>query len=127
VKGGSVVASISYGGIAAIIAATAWAVLALILVAVMFTLARVLESTRMLIDGIRQETVPLLSEVTTTVTSVNKELERVDGMMESAGNIVRSAERLSSVVERTVSSPLVKLAAFGAGAGRAFRRLRKER
>jgi uncharacterized protein YoxC len=127
VKGGSVVASISYGGIAAIIAAIAWAVLALILVAVMFTLARVLESTKLLIDGIRQETVPLLSEVTTTVSSVNKELERVDGIMEAAGNIVRSTERLASVVERTVSSPLVKLAAFGAGASRAFRRLRKEK
>jgi uncharacterized protein YoxC len=122
-----VVASVSAGGWAAVIAAIAWAVLVLILVVVMFALARVLESTKMLIDGIRQETVPLLSEVTTTVTSVNKELERVDGMMEAAGNIVRSAERLTSVVERAVSSPLVKLAAFGAGASRAFRRLRKER
>jgi uncharacterized protein YoxC len=102
-----VVASVSAGGWAAIIAAIAWAVLVLILVVVMFTLARVLESTKMLIDGIRQETVPLLNEVTTTVTSVNKELERVDGMMEAAGNIGRSAERLTSVVERAVSSPLV--------------------
>jgi uncharacterized protein YoxC len=122
-----VVASISWGGIAAIVAAIAWAVLALILVIVMFTLARVLESTKMLIDGIRQETVPLLSEVTTTVSSVNKELERVDGMMESAGNIVRSAEGVASVVERAVSSPLVKLASFGAGASRAIRRFRKDR
>jgi uncharacterized protein YoxC len=122
-----VVASVSAGGWAAIIAAIAWAVLVLILVVVMFTLARVLESTKMLIDGIRQETVPLLNEVTTTVTSVNKELERVDGMMEAAGNIVRSAERLTSVVERAVSSPLVKLASFSAGASRAYRRLRKEK
>src|SRR5207247_10538879 len=38
------------------------------------------------------------SDLTTTVSSVNKELERVDGMMESAGNIVRSAERVTSVV-----------------------------
>jgi uncharacterized protein YoxC len=122
-----VVASVSAGGWAAIIAAIAWAVLALILVVVMTGLFRVLESTKMLIDGIRQETVPLLGEVTTTVSSVNKELERVDGMMEAAGNIVRSAERVSSVVEQAVSSPLIKLASFGAGAARAFRRLRKER
>jgi len=118
-----VVASI--GGFAAIIAAVAWAVLVVILVGVMFALFRVLEATRMLIEGVRQETVPLLSEVTTTVGSVNKELDRVDGMMESAGNIVRSAERVSTVVEAAVSNPLIKVAAFGAGAARAVRRFRK--
>jgi uncharacterized protein YoxC len=117
----------SLGGIAGIVAAVAWAVLVVILVGVMFALFRVLEATRLLLDGIRQETVPLLSEVTTTVTSVNKELDRVDGMMESAGNIVRSAERVSVVVEQTVSNPLIKVAAFGAGAARAMRRFRKDR
>ena len=121
------VASVSWGGIAAIIAAIAWAFLALALFIVMLNLFRVLESTKMLIDGIRQETVPLLGEVTATVSSVNKELERVDGMMESAGNIVRSAERVSSVIEQAVSNPLVKLISFGAGASRAFRRMRKEK
>lgn len=117
----------SLGGIAGIVAAVAWAVLVVILIGVMFALFRVLEATRMLLDGIRQETVPLLSEVTTTVTSVNKELDRVDGMMESAGNIVRSAERISTVVEHTVSNPLIKVAAFGAGTARAMRRFRKDR
>jgi hypothetical protein len=60
------------------------------------------------------------------VTSVNKELERVDVVLEATGSIVQSAERLTSVVERTISNPLVRLAAFGAGAARAFRRLRRE-
>jgi hypothetical protein len=50
----------------------------------------------------------------------------VDGMMESAGNIAKSAERISAVVEQTVSSPLIKIAAFGAGATRAFARFRKK-
>jgi uncharacterized protein YoxC len=122
-----VVASISWGGIAAIVAAGAWFLLAIGLFVMTLSLFRVLESTKMLIDGIRQETVPLLSEVTITVSSVNKELERVDGMLEATGNIVRSAERLTSVVEQAVSSPLVKIASFGAGAARAFRRLRKEK
>jgi uncharacterized protein YoxC len=117
----------SIGEYAAIIAAVAWAVLVVILVVVLFTLSRVLESTRLLLEGVRQETVPLLSEVTTTVTSVNKELDRVDGMMESAGNIVKSAERVSTVVEAAVSNPLIKVAAFGAGAARAMRRFRKEK
>ena len=61
------------------------------------------------------------------MTSVNKELDRVDGMVESAGNIVKSAERVSKVVEQAVSSPLIKIIAFGAGASRAARRFRKDK
>src|SRR6266542_7054533 len=90
-----VVGSISVGGVAGLIAAIAWAVLVLALFVVMLNVFRLLESTKLLVDGIRQETVPLLGEVTTTVTSVNKELDRLDGMVESAGNIVKSAERVS--------------------------------
>ena len=118
---------ISAGGVAAIIAAGVWGVLALVLAYMVFKTAVLLDSTTKLVDGIRQETVPLLSEVTTTVTSVNKELDRVDGMVESAGNIVRSAERLSSVVEQAVSSPLIKVIAFSAGASRAVRRLQRKK
>jgi len=121
------VLAISWGGIAGLVAAVAWAVLVLALFVVMLNLFRLLESTKLLVDGIRQETVPLLGEVTTTVTSVNKELDRLDGMVESAGNIVKSAERVSKVVEQAVSSPLIKIIAFGAGASRAARRFRKDK
>ena len=115
------------GGLAAIIAAVAWAGLVVFLSIMVFQLAIAVRETATLVNDIRQETVPLLHEVTGTVKSVNKELERVDGMVESAGNIVRSAERISSVVEQAVSSPLIKLAAFGAGASRAMRRFRKNK
>jgi uncharacterized protein YoxC len=122
-----VVASISVGGVAGLIAAVAWAVLVLVLGVVFLNLFRVLESTKLLIDGIREETVPLLSEVKTTVSGVNRELDRADGLLESAGNIAKSAERVANVVEQTVSSPLIKVIAFGAGASRAVRRLRKDK
>jgi uncharacterized protein YoxC len=112
---------------AAIIAAVAWAVLTVWLGFMLFRLAVVLEVTATTIDDLRKETVPLLSEVTVTVRSVNKELDRVDGLIESSGNIVKSAERVSAIVEQTVSSPLIKMAAASAGAARAVRRLRRER
>jgi uncharacterized protein YoxC len=120
-----VVASISVGGVAGLIAAVAWALLVLVLGLVFVNLFRVLESTKMLIDGIREETVPLLAEVKTTVSGVNRELDRADGLLESAGNIAKSAERVAHVVEQTVSSPLIKVIAFGAGASRAVRRLKR--
>jgi len=121
------VIGISAGGVAAIIAAGVWGVVPLVLAYMVFKAAVLFDSTTKLVDGIRQETVPLLSEVTATVTSVNKELDRVDGMVESAGNIAKSAERLSSVIEHAVSSPLIKVIAYGAGASRAVRRLQKRK
>jgi len=115
------------GSIAAIVAASFWAILALFLAFMVFRLSVTLQATTMIIDDVRKETVPLLSEVTATVSSVNKELQRVDSMVESAGNIVKSVERVSAVVEQAVSSPLVKVIAFSAGAQRAVARMRKRK
>jgi uncharacterized protein YoxC len=115
---------VSAGDWALIVVAVFWAVLVLFLAIMLTNMVRVLESTRVLIDGIRTETVPLLSEVRNSVVGLNKELDRVDTIMASAGNISKSVERVSAVVERTVSSPLVKAIAFSAGASKAFRRLR---
>ena len=121
------VLALSGGDVALIVLAAFWGVLVLFLSLMLLTLFRVLESTKTLIDGIRDETVPLLGEVKVTVTSVNKELDRVDGIMESAGKMAKSAERVTAVVEQTVSSPLIKVAAFAAGASRAVKRFRGDR
>src|SRR5207302_10764618 len=101
--------------------------LVVFLALVLLVTVRVLESTKTLIDGIRDETVPLLGEVRVTVTSVNKELDRADSIMESAGKIAGSAQRITAVVEQTVNTPLIKVAAFAAGAARALKRFRGER
>jgi len=112
------------GDIALIGLAVGWLFLVVFLSIVLFSTFRVMESTKTMIDGIREETVPLLGEVRVTVTSVNKELDRVDTIVESAGRIAGSAARITTVVEQTVSNPLIKFAAFAAGAQRAVRRLR---
>jgi predicted PurR-regulated permease PerM len=121
------VIGVSAGGVAAIIAAAVWGVLVLFLAFMVFRVALLIDSTTKMVDETRKNTMPLLQEVTTSVASVNKELERLDGMAESIGNIVKSAERVTNVVEQAVSSPLIKVAAFGAGASRMFRRLQKKK
>ena len=118
---------VSAGGVAAIIAAIVWGVLVLFLAFMVFRVALLIDATTKMVDETRQQTMPLLREVTTSVTSVNKELVRLDGMAESIGNIVKSAERVTNVVEQAVSSPLIKVAAFGAGASRAMRRFQKKK
>src|SRR5947208_9239083 len=115
------------GASAAILAAAAFAVLVAFLAAMLAHINGILDSTKRTIDDAREEAVPILTEVRKTVEGVNKQLDHVDGMATSVQHIVRSAERLSSVVEQTVSSPLIKVAAAGAGLSRVLRRSRKER
>jgi hypothetical protein len=126
-RSGDPMLAVSLGGWAAIIAAAFWARLVAFLAIVCFRLASVLESTKMLIDDVRKETVPLLDGVTTTVGSVNQNLVDVDTALQSVGGIVKSADRVTTVVEQTVSSPLIKVIAFSAGAQRAVKKMQKDR
>jgi uncharacterized protein YoxC len=117
---------VSGGDWALIILAVFWAVLVLFLSLVSVNLFRLLESTKLLLDGVRTETIPLLGEVRTTVTGVNRQLDHADTVMASAAGISQSVERVTKVVEKTISSPLIKVAAFAYGASRAARRFKGE-
>ncbi len=107
----------SAGDTALIVLAAFWGLLVLFLCIVLINTFRVLESTKMLIDGIREETVPLLHEVKGSVERANQQLDHVDNIMSRVSNI-------STLVEQAVSSPLMKLVAFGAGVSKAARRFR---
>ena len=97
--------------------AVALVVLGLVVAAiiVMANLFRVLSATKELIDGVTRQTVPLLGEVGTTVSLVNQELGRVDGILATAEGITSTTGQLVNVVSGTVTSPLVKLSAFAWG------------
>ena len=114
--------AISGGDTALIVLAAFWGLLVLALCVVLLNTFRVLESTKMTIDTMREETVPLLREVKGSVERANRELDRVDGMLVSAGHIVERVEKLSGLVEQAAASPLVKLISMGAGVRGAFSR-----
>ena len=103
------------GDTALIMLAGFWGLLVLFLCYLLVKTVAVIASTQMLIDGIRQETVPLLSEVKGSVERANRELDRVDGVLESTAAIVRRVEKISGLVEQATSSPLIKIISFGAG------------
>ena len=111
------------GDVALIILASAWAVLVAGLIYVLMSTHAVLQSTKILIDTMREETVPLLREVKGSVERANRELDRVDGMLESASAVVGRVEKLSGLVEQAAASPLVKLISFGAGVRQAASRV----
>ena len=116
--------ALSGGETALIVVAAFWGLLVLALCVVLLNAFRVLESTKLTIDAVREETVPLLREVKGSVERANRELDRVDGMLVATGDIVERVERLSRLVEKTASSPLVKALSFGAGLRTAASRFR---
>ena len=111
------------GGDWALIAlALGWVVLVVGLGFVLGNTFRVLESTKMILDAFREETIPLLREVKTTVEKTNREIDRVDTMLEHANGIVSRVEKLTGLVEEAASSPLVKVIGLGAGLRKGFSR-----
>ena len=118
----AVIAALDGGDVALIVLSAFWGLLVLFLCVVLINTFRVLESTKLLIDGMREETVPLLKEVKGSVERTNRELDRVDGMLVSAGEIVSRVSRISALVEQAASGPLVKIISMGAGLRKAASR-----
>ena len=110
------------GDVALIVLSSFWGLLVLFLCIVLINTFRVLESTKILIDSMREETVPLLQEVKGSVERTNRELDRVDVVLVATGEIVGRVQRISGLVEEAVASPLVKIISLGAGLRRAASR-----
>ncbi len=110
------------GDVALIVLSSFWGLLVLFLCIVLINTFRVLESTKILIDSMREETVPLLREVKGSVERTNRELDRLDVVLLATGEIVGRVQRISGLVEEAVASPLVKIISLGAGLRRAASR-----
>ena len=110
------------GDVALILLSSFWDLLVLFLCIVLINTFRVLESTKILIDSMREETVPLLREVKGSVERTNRELDRVDVVLVATGEIVGRVQRISGLVEEAIASPLVKIISLGAGLRRAATR-----
>jgi uncharacterized protein YoxC len=110
---------ISIGQLAALIAAIGFALLMLALCYVVLKLARTVDETSKLVAGISDKTMPLLGEVTTSVTHVNQELTRVDAITANVQSMSGNVSALTSLFAATLGSPVIKVAAFSYGVRRA--------
>jgi uncharacterized protein YoxC len=117
---------VSAGDWALLILAIFWAVLVVVIAAVSTKLFQVLDSTREMIDGVREETVPILREARTTVTTVNRNLDHADTIIVSAGKITHNVERISTLVDQFVSLPLIKAISWAYGFQKGAQRFRGE-
>ena len=110
---------VDVGDVVGLVFAIAFAVLVLVLCFLLVRLTRVIDEMKRLVEGITVKTVPLLGEVTGTVTHVNEELVRVDAITANVQSITGNVSALTSLFSATLGSPVVKVAAFSYGVRRA--------
>lgn len=108
------------GEIAGLIAAVAFVLLVGVLAVPLIKLGRVFDETRVLVRGVSDETVPLLSEVTTTVTTTNAQLVRVDAITSNVQTTTTNISALTALFAASLGSPVIKVAAFSYGVRRAL-------
>ena len=89
------VAPVSIGDIAGVIAALAFAFLVLRLGSVIGKAGKVLDETRIGVRGVSEQTVPLLSQVTDTVSSTNEQIVRLDTITANVSTMSTNVSALS--------------------------------
>jgi uncharacterized protein YoxC len=103
------------GQVAALIAAVFFALLMLALCYLVLKLTKTVDETSRLVASLTDQTVPLLNEVTTSVTHVNEELVRVDAITANVQSMTGNVSALTSLFAATLGSPIIKVAAFTYG------------
>jgi uncharacterized protein YoxC len=116
---------VSAGQLAALIAAGAFVALVALLAVPLIKLGRTLDEASLAIRKASEDTDPLLTGANTTVTQVNTQLERLDGITASAQSVTGNVSALTSLFTATLGGPLVRAAALSYGVSKAVRRRRK--
>ncbi len=117
----------SAGQIASLVAAGAFVVLVGLLAVPLIKLGRTLDEATQAIRKASAEADPLFTGANTTVTQVNAQLERLDGITANAQAVTGNVSALTSLFTATLGGPLVRVAALSYGVSKAMsRRKRKD-
>ncbi|MGH3467908.1 MAG: DUF948 domain-containing protein [Thermocrispum sp.] len=109
----------SAGHIAALVAAGAFVLLVILLAVPLLKLGRTLDEATIAIRKAHENTDPLLHGANDTITHVNTQLERVDGVTANVQQASSNVSALTSVFTATLGGPLVKTAAVSYGVRKA--------
>ncbi|MDI2027452.1 DUF948 domain-containing protein [Saccharopolyspora sp. TS4A08] len=113
--------------IAALIVAGAFVLLVLLLAVPLIKLGKTLDEASTAIKKAQENSDPIFTGANTTITHVNTQLERVDGITSNAKTISGNVSALSSLFTATLGGPLVKTAAFSYGVSKALKARRKRK
>ncbi|HEV7787769.1 MAG TPA: DUF948 domain-containing protein [Pseudonocardia sp.] len=111
----------SAGQIAALIAAGAFVLLVVLLAIPLIKLGRTLDEATIAIRKTHEGSAPLLQNADRTITHVNTQLQRVDGITTNARSVTGNVSALASLFTATMGGPLVKTAAFSYGVSKAIK------
>jgi uncharacterized protein YoxC len=100
---------------AGLLAAIAFLVLVGALAVPLWKLGRVFDEARHMIRGVSDGTLPLLTEVTSTVSTTNAQLVKVDSITSDVARVSTNVSALTSLFAATLGSPIIKVAAFSYG------------
>ena len=116
----------SVGEVSGLIAAISFALMSAFTSWMLFQFVKTISILNQFLDDVRNESVPLVSRLQTTIDHVNTQLDRVDGIMTAAESISNKANNATKVVQEVITSPLVKAMGITAGATKAFGKWKKE-
>ena len=116
----------SAGQIAGLVAAGAFVLLVLLLAIPLIKLGRTLDEATIAIRKAHENSDPLFTGANTTISHVNTQLERVDGITANARAMTGNVSALTSLFTATLGGPLVKTAALSYGVSKAFRARKKK-
>jgi uncharacterized protein YoxC len=116
----------SAGQIAALVAAGGFVLLVILLAIPLIKLGRTLDEATIAIRKTHEGSGPLLDGANTTITHVNTQLRRVDGITSDARAVTGSVSALTSVFTATLGGPLVKTAALSYGLSKAIKARKKK-
>jgi hypothetical protein len=120
-------ADLSGADVAALIVACMSVVAVVLLVFVVVAVNRTLTTVRLTIEQFRREALPVVDDLHRTVATANVELEKLDGLLDSASSVTHTVDSASHLAYLALSSPLTKAMAVGTGVARAARTLRKKK
>jgi len=110
----------SVADVAGLIAALAFVLLVGFLAYPLVKLGKVFDETRHTVRGLSDGTMPLLTEVTATVSTTNAQLAKVDTITTNVAQVSTNVSALTTLFAATLGSPVVKVSAFSYGVRQAL-------
>lgn len=112
------------GDLAAVVVAIVSLVATAALTVAVAALVRTLRELRAVLDTLHDQTLPLVEDLRVAVDQAGADLERVEGIIDSAARITSTVDSASRLTYQALSPPLIKTVSMMAGLRRAGRRLR---
>jgi hypothetical protein len=118
---------VNTGDTAAVVVAVASGIAVVVLIFAVLELTRATRALRETVEELQAQTLPVVQSLRSTVDAANAELDRVDGLLQTAETVTATVDSASRLAYLALSNPVIKVLAFLSGTGRAARRMRRRR